>query len=80
MRTVSARDANQKFSKPLAEAEKGREIVITRRGVPVARLVPVAPKLTLKERERAIKRMIAMMEKGFDLGGLRFKRDELYDR
>ncbi len=80
MKTVSARDANQKFSKLLAEVAGGREVVITRRGVAVARLVPVTARPKSGERERAVKRMIAMMKKGVDLGGLRFKRDDLYDR
>lgn len=40
LRTLSARDANQQFSKLLAEVAAGETVVITRRGVPVARLVP----------------------------------------
>ncbi len=36
MRTVSAREANQAFSKLLADAASGEEIVITRHGKPVA--------------------------------------------
>jgi prevent-host-death family protein len=35
---VSAREANQAFSRILGEAEAGEEIVITRRGKPVATL------------------------------------------
>jgi len=35
---ISATDANQRFSRLLAESEQGREVVITRRGKPVARL------------------------------------------
>jgi prevent-host-death family protein len=41
MKTVSARDANQSFSKLLAEVEAGREVIITRRGEAVARMVPI---------------------------------------
>ena len=40
MRTVSAREANQQFSKLLEAAVGGEEVTITRRGVPVAKLVP----------------------------------------
>ena len=36
MRTVSAREATQAFSKILADAAGGEEIVITRHGEPVA--------------------------------------------
>jgi L-fuculose-phosphate aldolase len=39
--SVNATDANQRFSRLLAESEEGREIVITKRGRPVARLVSV---------------------------------------
>lgn len=35
---VKATDANQRFSRLLAESEQGRDIVITKRGRPVARL------------------------------------------
>lgn len=38
---VGAAEANQRFSRLLAEAEQGTDVVITRRGQPVARLVPV---------------------------------------
>ena len=41
MSTVSAREANQQFSKVLERAVAGEEVTITRRGVPVAKLVPV---------------------------------------
>lgn len=39
-RQVSAFDAKTHLSRLLHEAEQGRTIVITRRGKPVARLVP----------------------------------------
>ena len=35
---VGAAEANQRFSRLLAEAESGRDVVVTRRGQPVARL------------------------------------------
>ena len=40
MRSVSAREANQQFARILGEAASGEEIVITRRGKPVAVLAP----------------------------------------
>lgn len=40
--TVGAAEANQRFSRLLAEAEQGREVIITRRGQPIARILPVA--------------------------------------
>jgi prevent-host-death family protein len=41
MATVTAREANQHFSKFLDAASRGEEVTITRRGKPVAKLVPI---------------------------------------
>jgi prevent-host-death family protein len=38
--TVTAREANQHFSRLLREVAEGQSFVITHRGRPVARLVP----------------------------------------
>ena len=57
MKTVSSRDANQHFSKLLAEAEQGRETVITKRGVPVAKLVPFTARKMTKERKAAVEQL-----------------------
>ncbi len=40
MRIMTARDANQRFSKILAEVEKGETVVITKSGRTVAELRP----------------------------------------
>jgi prevent-host-death family protein len=40
MRTAGVREARQNLSALLSEVRKGREIVITERGRPVAKLVP----------------------------------------
>lgn len=80
MKRVTARDANQRFSKLLAEVAGGREIVITRHGKPVARLVPVSAQQESAERAAAIKRLRARMKRGLSLGGGKFNRDELCDR
>ncbi len=80
MKTVSARDANQRFSKLLAEVAAGEEVVITRRGTPVARLMPIGRPAMTAERKAAIDRMVRMMKRGFPLGGRRFTRDEMHER
>jgi len=79
MRVLSAREANQGFSRILQEAEGGEEIVITRRGKPVAVLAPFLRHST-REREQAIERAIALMRKGLPIGGRRFTRDEMHER
>jgi prevent-host-death family protein len=80
MKTVSARDANQSFSKLLADVESGEEVVITKHGLPVARLIPLYAPLRGPARAKAFRRMMALMRKGLPLGGLRVKREEIYDR
>jgi prevent-host-death family protein len=79
MRAVSAREANQTFSRILQEAEGGAEVVITRRGKPVAVLAPFAA-LRSREREQAIERAITLMQKGLPIGGRSFTRDEMHER
>ena len=80
MKSVSAREANQGFSKLLAEAAGGEEIVITRRGKPVAKLVPIGTAKSDEKRERAIERMMERMRRGLDLGDRKFTRDEMHQR
>ena len=79
MKTVTAREANQGFSRLLGEVAEGEEVVITLRNKPVARMVPFETKADEK-REQAIKRMVEMMDKGFHLGGIKVDRDEIYTR
>jgi prevent-host-death family protein len=78
MKTVSAREANQRFSRLLAEAAAGEQVVITRRGIPVARLVPASPRMTDRAHAAAVRRLMGLLN--LSLGGGRFRRDELYDR
>ena len=80
MKTVSAREANQNFSKLLKRAADGEKVVITRRGKPVARLEPVAGPEQDAERAAAHKRLMKLLRKGVNLGGIRVNRDEIYDR
>ena len=42
METVGSFDAKTNFSALLERVERGEQIVITRRGKPVARLMPIA--------------------------------------
>jgi len=79
-RTITLREANQAFSRCIREVEAGEEITITRRGEPVARIVPVRHKRVLTpEQEAALERTRRRLEKGWHLGGLKVNRDELYD-
>jgi antitoxin (DNA-binding transcriptional repressor) of toxin-antitoxin stability system len=79
-KTVSLRDANQNFSRYVRDVEGGGELIITRRGKPVARLsaVPGGTRVLTPEQEAARKRSRARMKRGFDLGIERFDREEMY--
>jgi prevent-host-death family protein len=79
MKIVSARDANQHFSKLLADVEAGEEVVITRRGRPVARLVRHA-ELSPSDREKALKELNEIMNRGYRFGGKPMSRDEMHER
>ena len=79
--TVGAREANQRFSKMLREVELGTEVVITRNGKEIARLLPAANLKDQKARQRAIEKMVAMMKKGLPIKplGRRLTRDEMHE-
>jgi prevent-host-death family protein len=77
MRSVSAREANQQFARILGEAANGEEIVITRRGKPVAVLAPYRRAPLTPEQEAAVEELVAMMKRGLVHGARRFTRDEM---
>ena len=81
MRTVSLATAHQKFSKLLRAVERGEGFLITRRGRPIAKLVPHgAGKAADPEWMSAHRRMMARLSEGASLGGLRIQRAGLHDR
>lgn len=64
MPTVNVHQAKTQLSRLLAQAEAGEEVVITRRGEPVARLVPCHP--AGKRQPDALKGKIAIPESFWD--------------
>lgn len=85
MLTISAREANQQFSRILETAANGEIVTITRRGVPVARLVPAVEKPmepeTDRQRRQRREAILARLQEGYE--GRAFAdwtRDELYER
>jgi prevent-host-death family protein len=79
MRSVTAREANQAFSRILKEAEGGQSVVITRRGQPVAVIAPYR-EADSRGRERAIEHIVALMRRGLPIGARGFTRDEMHER
>lgn len=81
MRRVSLMTANQEFSKLIREVEQGEEVLITRRGRPIAKLLPHSTDKTVDPAwAAAYERMMARLEEGASLGGLKVVRQDLYDR
>ena len=81
--SITARDANHHFSRLLREVAGGKEFVVTRNGVPVARIVPEASvagahKLT-DAQEVALTHSLEWLQRGWPLGIEKFDRAALYD-
>ncbi len=72
MKEVGTFEAKNKLSALLDLVEQGEEIVITRHGREVARLVPPANAFN-REAARVAARGIREMRQGASLGGLRIK-------
>lgn len=80
VQSISAREANQRFSDILGRAARGEQIVITRRGEPIAQLAAYSPSALQTEKRPAWDRLLATLEAGLPLGGESFERDTIYDR
>jgi len=76
MQTVGAFQAKTFFSALLEQVEKGEQVVITKHGRPVARLIPVAG--TDRERIKETIQRLKKLAQSHTLGGLDWKqlRDE----
>ena len=81
MRYVSLREANQYLSQYIRAVEQGEDIIITRRGRPVAKLTAAESKRQLTdEQQAALERLGRRMQEGYALGGERFDRDAAHER
>jgi prevent-host-death family protein len=78
---VSIREANQHLSRYLERVEQGAEIIITRRGKAIARLLPIEAQPHLSDAQRAAReRLRERMTRGYALGGARVDREVLHER
>jgi prevent-host-death family protein len=73
VREIGALEANTQLSTLLDLVEAGEEVVITRGGKPVARLVSAAAPTVDREHARAAAARIIERSKGVTLGGLKIK-------
>lgn len=77
MKSITAADANRRFSSLLREVSKGKEIMILSRGTPVAKIISVQSEAL---RRNAMKNVLLSRLKAQDITGSRnWTRNELYD-
>lgn len=74
-------EANQHLSRYLERVEQGTEIIITRRGKPIAHVIPIEAQPRLSDAQRtARERLRERMSRGYALGGVRVDREVLHER
>jgi prevent-host-death family protein len=80
-KTITLREANQKFARCVRAVEAGEEYVITRNGRPVARLTPVAGDRVLSSEQQAARlRTRERMARGWPIAAGRLDRRTLHER
>jgi prevent-host-death family protein len=72
MREIGAFEAKNKLGTLLDWVEKGEEVLITRRGKPIARLVPAGAAFDRVKARRAVAGILET-SRGVRLGGLKLK-------
>jgi prevent-host-death family protein len=72
MHTVGVFEAKNKLTALIDEVESGGEVIITRRGKPVARLTSFDPGFD-REKARRVAEGLRAASKGLTLGGLSLK-------
>jgi prevent-host-death family protein len=75
--TVSAADANRKFSLILRGVRDGHSYVVTSHGRPVARIIPAAEHESVVSGARAA--LLSRLERQAVVHAGRWTRDELYE-
>jgi prevent-host-death family protein len=75
--TVSAADANRKFSRLLRNVREGRSYVVTSHGKPVARIIPASKHEGVVTTARAA--LLARLVRQPLVETERWTRDELYE-
>jgi prevent-host-death family protein len=78
-KSISAAEANRKFSQVLRHVKEGQSYVVTSHGRPVARIAPVKPKQGKIGDSTAWRRLMRRIKSQptIDIGP--WTRDELYD-
>ncbi|WP_462331237.1 type II toxin-antitoxin system Phd/YefM family antitoxin [Thiohalocapsa halophila] len=78
---ISIREANQHLSRYLERVEQGAEIIVTRRGKAIARVLPIEAQPQLSDAQHAAReRLRERMRRGYALGGTPVDREALHER
>lgn len=78
---IGLREANQHLAQYIHSVEQGEEIIITRRGKAVARLIPEPTKRVLTKHQQEIKKqMMTALRRGSNFKAFKIDREEIYDR
>jgi len=75
--TISAADANRRFSALIRDVRDGQTYIVTSHGKPVARILPVAGDERVSSRAREL--LLARLEQQPVVETGRWTRDELYE-
>jgi len=75
--TISAAEANRRFSALLRDVRDGQTYIVTSHGKPVARIMPAAGDERVSARAREL--LLARLERQPVVESGRWTRDELYD-
>ncbi len=76
-KTISAADANRRFSELLRTVQKGRSIIVTSHGKPVAKITPVARDGRAADGARSA--LFTRLKRERIVKSGRWTREELYD-
>ena len=76
-KTISAADANRRFSELLRTVKQGRSVIVTSHGKSVAKITPVAEGDRTSEKARSTLFSRLRKQRAVDAG--RWTRQELYD-
>jgi prevent-host-death family protein len=76
-KTISAADANRRFSELLRTVKKGQSVVVTSHGKPVAKISPIVEDNRAVDGARSV--LLARLRRERVVNAGRWTRDELYD-
>lgn len=76
-KSISAADANRRFSELLRTVKAGHSVIVTSHGKPAAKITPLTEDVRTVERARSTLFNRLRKQRAVDVG--RWTRDELYD-